>query len=250
MTALLEARGVCVSFDGIQALQEVNITIDAGELVGLIGPNGAGKTTLLHVVAGIVNPQRGDVFLAGRALTGLPTDRRVLMGLGISRQLVRPFCSMSVRENVELAASAGGMRNPLVALVRRNNQVARAQSARILSLVGLEAVADKRPGDLPLGMRKRLEMAKCLAIKPRLLLLDEPLAGLSQTEAHVLADTIARLRNDKSGIVLIEHNLGEVLRICSRLVVMDNGRCLKTGVPEMVMADAQVRAAYLGEKHA
>jgi len=250
MTALLEARGICVSFDGVQALQEVNISVGTGELVGLIGPNGAGKTTLLHVIAGIINPQRGDVFLDRRSLTGLSTDRRVLMGLGISRQLVRPFYSMSVRENVELAAGAAGMRNPLTALVRRNSRAERRQSARILALVGLEAFADKHPGDLPLGMRKRLEMAKCLAHKPRLLLLDEPLAGLPQTEARALADTIARLQNERSGIVVIEHNLGEVLRICSRMVVMDNGRCLKTGAPERVMADARVRAAYLGEGHA
>ena len=250
MTVLLEARDICVSFDGVQALQEVNITVETGELVGLIGPNGAGKTTLLHVVAGIINPQRGDVFLAGCSLARLPTDRRVLMGLGISRQLVRPFYSMSVRENVELAAGAGRLRNPLTALGRRNSRAERTQSARVLSLVGLEAFADKLPGDLPLGMCKRLEMAKCLALKPRLLLLDEPLAGLPQTEARALADTIARLRNDQSGIVLIEHNLGEVLRVCSRLIVMDNGRCLKTGAPEMVMTDTQVRAAYLGEEHA
>lgn len=250
MTALLEARGICVSFDGIHALQEVSITVETGELVGLIGPNGAGKTTLLHVIAGIINPQRGEVFLDGRPLTGLPTDRRVLRGLGISRQLVRPFYSMSVRENVELAAGAGGMRNPLAALVRRSNRVERGQSARILSLAGLEAFADKRPGDLPLGMRKRLEVAKCLALKPRLLLLDEPLAGLPQSEARALADTIARLQNDQSGIVIIEHNLAEVLRICSRMIVMDNGSCLKTGAPQRVMADARVRAAYLGEGHA
>ncbi len=250
MTGLLEVRGVSVSFGGVQALQEMHMAVETGELVGLIGPNGAGKTTLLHVVAGIVKPQRGDVFLAGRTLAGLPTDRRVLLGLGMSRQLVRPFHSMTVRENVELAAGAGGMRNPLAALVRCNSRPERTQSAHILSLVGLEGVADQRPGDLPLGMRKRLEVAKCLALKPRLLLLDEPLAGLSQTEARALADTIARLRNNDSGIVLIEHNLREVLRICSRLIVMDSGRCLKTGTPQAVMANAQVRAAYLGEGHA
>lgn len=250
MTALLEARGLCVSFDGIHALREVDIRVDSGELVGLIGPNGAGKTTLLHVIAGIIRPRRGDVFLDGRSLAGLPTDRRVLMGLGISRQLVRPFYSMSVRENVELAAGAGRLRNPLAALARRNSRAERAEAARHLSLVGLDSVADKPPGDLPLGMRKRLEVAKCLALKPRLLLLDEPLAGLPQREARALADTIATLRNERSGIVLIEHNLGEVLRICSRMVVMDNGGCLKTGAPERVMADARVRAAYLGEEHA
>ncbi len=246
MSGLLEIRDLTVRFGGVVAVDGVSVSVEEGELLGLIGPNGAGKTTLMRAVTGVVEPESGAIRVAGRDLTRLPTHRRVRHGLGLSQQLVRPFRSMTVAENVMLAAGYRHTRSPLAALAAVGRSRERTRAAALLDLVGIRDAADTLPGELPLGYLKRLEVARALALDPRLLLLDEPLAGLSQGEARRLADTIVALNGDGMTIVLIEHNLGEVLRICSRLVVLDNGRKLAEGPPEAVMADAAVRAAYLG----
>jgi branched-chain amino acid transport system ATP-binding protein len=247
MTALLDVRAVSVAFGGVQALEDVSFAVEDGELLGLIGPNGAGKTTAMRSITGIVCPESGDVLLDGRSLMGLAVDRRVRLGLGMSQQLVRPFRSMSVLDNVALAAGAHRIRSPLMALFRTRRTAEQNTARKLLDLVGIGDAADAMPTSLPLGYLKRLEVARALALQPRLLLLDEPLAGLSHLEAGRLADTILDLNRGGLAIVLIEHNLGEVMRICSRLVVLDNGRPLRAGAPTTVMADPAVRAAYLGE---
>ncbi len=250
MTALLEIRDVAVSFGGVRALDGVTFALQEGELLGLIGPNGAGKTTALRAITGTVRPDRGAVALAGLDLTRLPVHRRVRAGLGMSQQLVRPFRAMTAIENVMLAAGAAKTGAPLRALFQRG-RTAERQKARIhLNTVGIAEVAESAPDSLPLGTLKRLEMARALALEPKVLLLGEPLAGLNHVEARRLAETIAELNRGGVSIILIEHNLGEVMRVCSRLVVLDNGRVLGEGAPAAVMAEPEVRAAYLGAGHA
>ncbi len=246
MTALLEIRDVAVRFGGVRALDGVTFALQAGELLGLIGPNGAGKTTALRAITGTVRPDRGAVVLDGLELTRLPVHRRVRAGLGMSQQLVRPFRAMTAIENVMLAAGAAKIRAPFGALLKRDRRPEREQALAHLETVGIAEAAESEPDSLPLGTLKRLEMARALALEPKVLLLDEPLAGLNHIEARRLAETIVELNRGGVSIILIEHNLGEVMRVCSRLVVLDNGRVLGDGAPEAVMADPAVRAAYLG----
>ena len=246
MTALLSVKGITVRFGGVTALEDAGFELQAGELLGLLGPNGAGKTTMMRSITGVVTPQAGEVALEGRAITKLPIHRRVRLGLGMSQQIVRPFRSMSVIDNVALAAGHGKTTSPLAALGHRDRSGERERAMTLLKRLGIAEAARSEPSSLPLGMLKRLEVARALALDPKLLLLDEPLAGLNHVEAGRLADTIVALNQDGLSIILIEHNLSEVLRICQRLVVLDNGRNLATGAPRAVMDNPAVQAAYLG----
>ena len=243
---LLRVSNVTVRFGGLTAIDSVSFDVFAGELLGLIGPNGAGKTTMLRSITGVVRPTEGDVSLEGSSLSGLSIDRRVRLGLALSQQLVKPLRNISVIDNVALAAGAGKTVSPLRALLNRSDVMEREQAMVMLERVGIARHADESPAIHPLGVLKRLEMARALAQSPRLLLLDEPLAGLNTKEAHSLADTIADINAQGVTIVLIEHNLGEVMRICKRLVVLDNGRRIAEGDPRAVMNDPAVRTAYLG----
>ena len=245
-TQLLSIDNVTVRFGGLTAIDGVSFNVQAGELLGLIGPNGAGKTTMLRSMTGVVRISDGNVALDGESLNGLPVHKRIRRGLSLSQQLVKPLRAMSVLDNVALAAGSAKTASPLRALVNvsRDEELTAAREA--LERVGIAHVADQAPAIQPLGILKRLEMARALALQPRVLLLDEPLAGLNSREAHALADTIAEVNRQGVTIVLIEHNLGEVMRICSRLVVLDNGRKIAEGAPRAVMDDPAVRAAYLG----
>ena len=245
---LLEAREITVRFDGVTALDRVSFEVEAGELLGLIGPNGAGKTTLLKAVTGTVKPQAGRVRLSGRDIGALPVHQRARLGLGLSHQLVRPFRSMTPLENVVLAAGGARTRRPLLALLQSQRGAETARARELLELVGIAEAAQSEVSSLPLGYLKRLEVARALALGPKLLLLDEPLAGLNHVEAGRFADTIAALNAQGLTIILIEHNLSEVLRVSSRLLVLDNGRQIAVGEPRAVMAEAAVRAAYMGEE--
>ena len=244
--ALLSVASIGVRFGGVVALDDVSFAVSEGEVLGLIGPNGAGKTTLLRTVTGVVTPQSGAVALAGRDVTRLPIHVRVRLGLALSQQLVRPFRSMTAVENVMLTAGAAKTRQPLRALMTTSRRAERERALELLALVGIAEAAERKPGEMPLGSLKRLEVARALALEPKLLLLDEPLAGLNSREAARLADTVKSLNQAGQSIILIEHNLGEVMRVCGRLVVLDNGRLIADGAPRMVMADARVRDAYLG----
>ena len=247
MSAILAVEGVTVRFGGVAAVQSVGFQVDEGELLALIGPNGAGKTTLMRAVTGVVRPQEGTVRLAGEDITRLPVHARIRKGLAISQQLVRPLRALSVVENVALAAGYARTARPLTALLQRGDRLERSRALDLLDLVGIAEHAEAMPGALPLGVLKRLEVARALALDPRLLLLDEPLAGLNSGEARALADSLRALAGERCTLVLIEHNLSEVLRIADRLVVIDNGRLIGAGAPRAVMADPAVRAAYLGE---
>ena len=246
MSAVLEVRDVTVRFGGVTAVERVSLAIEAGALVGFIGPNGAGKTTLMRAITGTVTPQNGRVHLSGRDITAWPVYRRIRAGLALAQQIVQPLRAMTLAENVALAAGAHKTRNPLKALMLTDRAAELARARELLALVGIDDAAHARPSTLPLGYLKRLEVARALALHPRLLLLDEPLAGLNQAEAWALADLIRKLADGGQTILLIEHNLREVMRICPTIYVQDNGRPLAFGPAQEVMADPKVRQAYLG----
>ena len=247
MTSALQVDAVAIRFGGVQAVAGVSCSIARGDLVGLIGPNGAGKTTLLKIVAGLLAPDAGRVIIAGMDVTNLPTELRVRKGLAITHQVVRPFRSMSVLDNVMLAAGHRVTANPFRALVRYRRDTEEARAREILESVGLVGEEHKSVMALPLGRLKRLEVARALAVDPVLILLDEPLAGLNQREAAQQADVIAAINAKGITTVLIEHNLAEVMRVSRRLLVLDQGRIIADGTPHDVMTDAGVREAYLGK---
>jgi branched-chain amino acid transport system ATP-binding protein len=243
----LEVEKVSIRFGGVHALTDVSFSVKPGEFIGLIGPNGAGKTTLLKVIAGVLKPDIGRVRLDGDDVTKLATAARVKRGLAITHQIVRPFRSMSVLDNAALAAGHRFTSNPFGALFHLSRKPEDARAREILARVGLAGAEAKPVGALPLGQLKRLEVARALAVDPRLIILDEPLAGLNHKEAATQADTIAALNAEGVTTILIEHNLGEVLRICKRLLVLDGGRIIADGDPKAVMADKAVREAYIGK---
>jgi branched-chain amino acid transport system ATP-binding protein len=246
MTSILEARGVTISFGGVKAVQDVALTVSKGELLGLIGPNGAGKTTFLRLLTGILRPHKGQILLGDVDVTHRSVDRRARAGLAVTHQIVRPFRSMTAVENVMLAAGHRLTGSPLRAFLHVSRASAEMRAMELLERVGIADVAKRLAGALPLGQLKRLEVARALALDPQLLLLDEPLAGLNQSEASRLSDAITELNRDGITIVLVEHRLVEVLRIVDRLAVLDKGRLLAVGAPAAMMRRADVRAAYLG----
>ncbi len=244
---VLAVEGITVQFGGIRAIDGVGFTVKRGELLGLIGPNGAGKTTMLKTITGLVKPKEGTVRLNGEAVAELAPHRRARAGLALTHQIVRPFRSMSALDNVTLAAGHRKTANVLGALLHLDRRAESARARELLERLGIAQYADAPSGTLPLGVLKRLEVARALAIEPSILLLDEPLAGLNHVEAERLADTVRELNADGMTIVIIEHNLREVQRICQRLVVLDNGRKLAEGLPGEVLANPDVIAAYIGK---
>ena len=248
MNPLLDIKDVTVHFGGVKALEEVTFSVNEGELVCLIGPNGAGKTTLLKAITGVVRPQSASLQLAGVRLNAMPIHQRTRLGLAMTHQIVRPFRSMSVLENAALAAGHRRIRNVFKAMWTFNREAEKTRALKLLELVGIHEAAHKPVTGLPLGIIKRLEVARALALKPKILLLDEPLAGLNSHEAARLADTITAINREGLTVVMIEHNLGEVMRIAKRLVVLDNGRKIADGPPDQVMRDPVVRSAYVGKE--
>jgi branched-chain amino acid transport system ATP-binding protein len=247
MSEILLVDQISIRFGGLQAVDGVTFSVRQGELLGLIGPNGAGKTTALALITGLLKLDSGRVLLAQDDISGLPTHERVRRGIAMTHQIVRPFPSLTVLENVLLAAGIRHTESALRAMSRLSKRKEQNLAREVLGRIGLSDHENAYPGVLPLGFLKRLEVARALALHPKILLLDEPLAGLNQKETGELADTIRQLSLEGMTVILVEHNLGQVLRIASRLVVLDGGRVLADGSPDLVMEMQSVRDAYLGK---
>lgn len=246
MAPVLEVKNATVRFGGVTAVDNASLRIANGDLIGFVGPNGAGKTTLMRVITGIVRAQQGSVWLDGKDLAGMSIDKRIREGLALAQQIVQPLRGMSLLENVTLATGRDKTINPFRAMKSFDRVAEKAKALELLDRVGLKSVADSEPSKLPLGYLKRLEVARALALEPKLLLLDEPLAGLNQSEASLLADLIKQLNADGLSILLIEHNLREVMRICPQVYVQQNGRSLAFGPTREIMNRPDVIEAYLG----
>ena len=254
-TALLEVRNCSLRFGGIDALSEVSLRIEPGELVGLIGPNGAGKTSLFNILTGVYRPTSGEILIEGRHSAGLPPHRISRLGMARTFQNIRLFSSLDVRMNVRTSFIAR-LHHGLIKSVRRGKSFRveeeniSKESGRLLDYFGLEEAATRPSRSLPYGDQRRLEIVRALAAKPRLLLLDEPAAGMNPSEKEQLRILIARIRTDfGTAVLLVEHDMKVVMGICERVIVLDQGRVIASGSPSEIRADPKVIAAYLGEPH-
>jgi branched-chain amino acid transport system ATP-binding protein len=239
---LLELRQVSRSFGGLAAVRRVDLAVEAGHIVGLIGPNGAGKTTLFNLITGTYRPNGGAIVFEGADITRVPPHSRCKLGIARTFQLVRPFPNLSVLDNVAVGSVFG--RNP--AASRRAAEVA-ARDALIL--LGLEHRARQPARSLTLVDRKRLELARALATHPKLLLLDELLAGLNPSEVVTAMDLVRRIRDSGVTIVMVEHLVKALFGVSDRVAVLNAGEKICEGTPEFVAQDARVVDAYLGTGH-
>jgi branched-chain amino acid transport system ATP-binding protein len=249
---LLAARGVTVRFGGLVAINALDLDVREGEIFALVGPNGAGKTTLLNCVSGFVRPDAGAITFAGADLLGLGRHRRAALGLGRTFQNVQLFGSMTVLDNLLTAQHAhlrAGFFTSLLPVgpAVSEDRAARDRARETLALVGIERYAGAVAGALPFGVQKLVGVARALVLRPRLLLLDEPAAGMPHAEVAHLADSLRRWRAELgTTLLLIEHNMPLVQSVADRVCVLDYGRKLAEGMPKTVLADPAVLEAYLG----
>jgi branched-chain amino acid transport system ATP-binding protein len=236
---LLSTRALSKTFGGLKAVDGVDLELAQGEILGVIGPNGAGKTTLFSLIAGSIPPTSGEVQMRGSRVSGRPAYQLVRAGVVRTHQIVRPFPNLTVAENVTVGAIHGSW---------RATGTPRARALEVLEFVGLADRAGDLPGTLTLAGRKRLELARALAIVPLVLMLDEVIAGVNPAEAMKLAALIRRIRDERGvSIVMIEHVMPAVMSLSDRVVVLDHGKKIAEGKPEEVAANARVVEAYLGK---
>jgi branched-chain amino acid transport system ATP-binding protein len=253
MAPLLDVQDLTVRFRGLVAVDHVSFAVEAGTVHGLIGPNGAGKTTCFNLVSGLIPPSGGHVALAGTPLDGLPSWKRTRAGLSRTFQNIRMFQEMTVRENVMTGMQAR-MQASIPEILSRlgrfrpEETAAKARADELLEFVGLAASADRRAGDLPYGDQRRLEIARALASDPKLLLLDEPAAGMNPAETQDLVGLLNRLKQGGLTLLLVEHDMHFVMSLCDRITVLNFGRKISEGAPREIREDPAVIEAYLGAK--
>lgn len=251
MEPLLRVENLSLAFGGVKALDEVSFSARAGAITAMIGPNGAGKTTAINCISGAYRPQAGRVFFAGREITGMPAHRLARLGLTRTFQNLQVFGQLSVLENVMVglhAVTHQGFAAAILRLpaMRREERAIADQAMATLADLGLTAVAHRPAGQLSYGDRKRLELARALAARPKLVLLDEPVAGLNAAETDAMGQALVRARDMGVGLVLVEHDMALVMKISDQVVVLSFGQKIAQGDPHQVQNDPQVLATYLG----
>ena len=235
---MLSLEHVTKRFGGLTAVRDVTLEVRRGDLLGVIGPNGAGKTTLFNLIGGYYRPDEGRIAFEGRDVTGQPAHAIAMLGLTRTFQIVKPFGSLSVLDNVMIGA-----------LTRRaSTRQARADAERVIDLCGLGPHAAARARALPLALRKRLEVARALATQPKLLLLDEVMAGLNATELAGMVDLVRRLHAEGLTLIVIEHIMAAMMRLAQRIVMLHHGEKIAEGTPREIASDRRVIDAYLGEE--
>jgi branched-chain amino acid transport system ATP-binding protein len=236
---ILRVEGVSKRFEGLQALNSVSFEVPEGQILGLIGPNGAGKTTLFNVINGVYTPEEGRIFFRGQLVNRKKTYQMAHLQMARTHQIVKPLNELSVRENVMVGACFGGIGKSLGEAVTIADQV--------LGFVGLDARADQLAASLNVAQKKRLELARALAAKPVLLLLDEVLAGLNPSEIAELVETVRKIRDQGVTIIMIEHVMHAVMNVSERILVLDYGELIAEGTPQGIAGNEKVIEAYLGD---
>ena len=251
---LFELKDISVQFGGLRASDHVSFDVKEGEIFGLIGPNGAGKTTIFNVITGNVAPVEGDVLLDGKSLLNLSPDKIARTGISRTFQNIRLFPKMSVAENISIGFHCVPMYSRLEAMlglpsVRKAEKEVSQKVAEMMEIFGLTQYADMRAGNLAYGLQRKLEIARALATSPKLLLLDEPAAGMNNDECNELVELLLQIyRNNALTIILIEHHIEFVLKLCSKIYVLNLGQLLAQGTPEEIQSNPEVIKAYLGER--
>ncbi len=244
MTAGLRTEAISKAFGGVQALQDCTLTVEQGSITGLIGPNGSGKTTLFNIMTGYERPDSGEVFLAGRAITGSSAQQVYGLGMGRTFQLTRVFPRLTLVENMLVAARPGAGRSGL--LGRTSAAADRGRALELLEFTGIRRYADALAGTLSYGQRKLLELATVLAADPAIVLLDEPAGGVNPSLIQHIADRIRDLNDQGKTFLIVEHNMEFVMGLCHQVTVLDYGTVVAAGPPEMIATNPRVLDAYLG----